>query len=221
MTSNRHTLPVRIALVDDHPSVRRGVRSLLQAHDDRFQVVGEAASVDEAMAVLAQQPVDVVVTDLQMRPLDGIELMSRWRRIQPDQRFVVFTAELTVERARRALQAGANALVIKEAEEGELVRAIEAAMSGYIHLPATLARSLNESAGVPSGPMPTLRERDVLACIADGLTNKEIARKLGMEPRTVESHRSHIMRRFELASSAQLVKFAVERSWEAEGAGRR
>lgn len=205
---------VRVVIVDDHPSVRRGLRALLQAHGERFCVVGEAGSVEDALVLLRTVEADVVITDLHMRPLDGLELMARRREERPDERFVVFTAELSVERARRALQAGAGALVVKDADEGEVVRAIEAVAAGYVHLPAGLARALNEPAPAAAKPQPTLRERDVLGCIAQGLTNKEIARRLGMEPRTVESHRAHIMRRFDLGSSAQLVKFAVERTWD-------
>lgn len=204
--------PARIVIVDDHPSVRRGLRALLEAHAPRFRVVGEASGVEEAEVLLAGQPADVVITDLNMRPLDGLVLMQRVRQRLPRQRFMVFTAEEAPERARQALQAGAGGIVLKDADEGELLRCLEAVLAGYLHVPADLALALTQAA-TPK-PRPTLRETDVLECIAAGLTNKEIARQLGMEPRTVESHRANIMRRFELGSSAQLVKFAVERRWK-------
>lgn len=203
---------VKVLIVDDHPSVRRGLCALLLAHGARYQVVGEAGSVDEAEAVFAQHPADLLITDLHMKPLDGLVLIQRLKPRAPELRCVVFTAEGNPERARRALQAGAHGVVLKEADEAEVLRCLEAVVCGAVHLPAEWAQALSQPE--PARPHVTLRERDVLGCIAEGLTNKEIARRLGMEPRTVESHRANIMRRFELASSAQLGKFAVERRWD-------
>ena len=113
---------VSVLIVDDHPSVRRGLIALLQAHGERYRVVGEAGSVEEAEAVFAEQPADLLITDLHMKPLDGLVLIQRLKPRAPALRCVVFTAEGSPARARRALQAGAHGVVLKEADEAELRR---------------------------------------------------------------------------------------------------
>jgi two-component system, NarL family, nitrate/nitrite response regulator NarL len=198
--------PIRLMIVDDHSTMRRGLRSLLSAYVSRFEVVGEAASAQEALSHADLNNVDVVLTDLQMRPIGGIELMGLLRQQRPDLKFVVLTASTQHEHMLQAYDAGAGGYVVKESEDGEIVRALEAVMGNAIHYPAALHGALERRR---LEPVLTNREREVLALVAKGMTTKEVARMLDIDPRTVDAHRGNIKQRFNLASGAALLRFAM------------
>ena len=201
--------PIKLLIVDDHPIVRRSLISLLTAYGPAFQVVAQAHNAEEALVQAELTSPDVVLTDLQMKPTSGIELITRLSQRQPGIRFVVFTASTQEEHMLQAFDAGAGGYVVKESEEGEIVKAIEAVMSGATHYPAGLRRALDRRR---SQPALTARETEVLALIARGLTSKEIARELGIDFRTVDTHRANIRQRFGLDSSAALLRFALKAS---------
>ncbi len=203
--------PIRLLIVDDHPIVRHSLISLLTAYGPRFQVVADASNAQEALTQAHLTHPDVVLTDLQMKPTSGIELIAQLRQRQPALRFVVFTALTQEEHMLQAFDAGAAGFVVKEAQEGEVFKAIEAVMDGSTHYPATLGRALERRRQQPA---LTGRETEVLSLIAQGLTSKEIARKLGIDPRTVDAHRANIRQRFGLDSSAALLRFAMKTSDE-------
>ena len=203
--------PIRLLIVDDHPIVRHSLISLLTAYGPRFQVVADASNAQEALALAHLTHPDVVLTDLQMKPTSGIELIAQLRQRQPALRFVVFTALTQEEHMLQAFDAGAAGFVVKEAQAGEVFKAIEAVMDGSTHYPATLGRALERRRQQPA---LTGRETEVLSLIAQGLTSKEIARKLGIDPRTVDAHRANIRQRFGLDSSAALLRFAMKTSDE-------
>ncbi len=202
-------VPIRLLIVDDHPIVRHSLVNLLGAYGAQFDVVGQARNAQEALEQAQLAPPDVVLTDLQMKPTSGIELIALLHQQQPEVRFVVFTASTQEEHMLQAFDAGAAGFVVKESEEGEIVKAIEAVMHGSTYYPAGLGRALERRRQQPA---LTAREAEVLALIAKGQTSKEIGRALGIDFRTVDAHRANIRQRFNLDSSAALLRFAMQNS---------
>lgn len=189
--------------------MRHSLISLLAAFGLPIEVVAEARNAEEALDRAEQTQPDIVLTDLQMKPTSGIELIRQLSQRQPQIRYVVFTASTQEEHMLQAFDVGAQGFVVKESEAAELVQAIEAVMRGATHYPAGLKRALDRRQQQPS---LTTREAEVLALVADGLTSKEIGRVLGIDPRTVDAHRANIRQRFGLDSSAALLRFAMEHS---------
>ncbi len=208
-TSTLATRPIRLLIVDDHPVLRHSLISLLSAFGLPIEVVAEARNAEEALAHAEQHQPDIVLTDLQMKPTSGIELIHQLGQRQPAIRYVVFTASTQDEHMLQAFDAGAQGYVVKESEAAELVKAIEAVMGGATHYPAGLKRALDRRQRQPS---LTARETEVLSLVAQGLTSKAIARALDIDPRTVDAHRANIRQRFGLDSSAALLRFALETS---------
>jgi two-component system nitrate/nitrite response regulator NarL len=196
----RTTQTIRLLIVDDHPIVRQSLSALLGAFGAPMQVVASAGSAEEALVLAEQHAPDIVLTDLQMKPTSGIQLIQQLSQRQPDIRYVVFTASTQDEHMLQAFDAGAQGFVLKESEAGELIKAIEAVMGGATHYPAGLKRALDRR---QQQPALTARETEVLALVAQGMTSKEIAR-------TVDAHRANIRQRFGLDSSAALLRFAME-----------
>jgi len=198
---------IRLLIVDDHPIVRHSLSALLGAYGPPMQVVAQAGSAEEALVQAEQTQPDIVLTDLQMKPTSGIQLIEQLSQRQPAIRYVVFTASTQDEHMLQAFDAGAQGFVVKESEAGELVKAIEAVMGGATHFPAGLKRALDRR---QQQPALTVRETEVLALVAQGLTSKAIARALDIDSRTVDAHRANIRQRFGLESSAALLRFAME-----------
>ena len=198
---------IRLLIVDDHPIVRHSLSALLDAYGPPMQVVAQAGSTEEALVQAEQTQPDIVLTDLQMKPTSGIQLIEQLSQRQPAIRYVVFTASTQDEHMLQAFDAGAQGFVVKESEAGELVKAIEAVMGGATHYPAGLKRALDRR---QQQPALTVRETEVLALVAQGLTSKAIARALDIDSRTVDAHRANIRQRFGLDSSAALLRFAME-----------
>lgn len=200
--------PVRLLLVDDHPLVRDGLRARLEA-DPRFRVVAEAGDAASALAAIQAQPVDCALMDISLRGTHGIELTRRLLAVCRELRVIMLTMHDEPQYVVEAFRAGARGYVLKDSPAQEIVAAIEAVMAGRRYYTASVAAALAE-ASLPE-PMLTQREREVLALIADGLSNKEIAARLDLSVRTVEAHRINIKRKFELDGAAALTRFAVER----------
>ena len=198
---------IRLLIVDDHPIVRHSLSALLGAYGPPMQVVAQAGNAEEALVQAEQTQPDIVLTDLQMKPTSGIQLIEQLSQRQPAIRYVVFTASTQDEHMLQAFDAGAQGFVVKESEAGELVKAIEAVMGGATHYPAGLKRALDRR---QQQPALTVRETEVLALVAQGLTSKAIARALDIDSRTVDAHRANIRQRFGLDSSAALLRFAME-----------
>ena len=214
--------PIRVLLVDDHAMVRRGMRDFLSLHDD-LEVVGEAADGAAAIEGAAALRPDVVVMDLLMPGVDGIEATAQIKAANPDVEVVAITSFIEEARIVAALEAGAAGFLLKDAEADELAAAIRAAASGEVHLdPAVagiVARRMRVGAGggsSGSGPGPdairtlTARERDVLGSIARGLSNRSIADELGITERTARTHVSNILAKLGLSSRTQAALLAVQ-----------
>jgi DNA-binding NarL/FixJ family response regulator len=203
----------RVLLADDHTLVRAGVRKILETHPD-FEVVGEVSDGDAALAELEASPADVLVLDLSMPGKDGFAVLREARRRWPKLRVIVLTMHTNSEYIARAVREGAYGYLLKDSAVQDLVTAIRAVMAGkeYFSPPVQqeLARMLRERSGPPRG-IETLtdREREVLKLVAQGLATKEIAARLFISTRTVETHRANLMRKLDLHSVAKLTQFAL------------
>jgi DNA-binding NarL/FixJ family response regulator len=208
---------IRVLVVDDHKVVRRGLRGFLDGEPD-LEVVGEAGDGQEALEELTRLDAtggrpDVVLMDLRMEPVDGIEATHRIKARHPDVEVVALTAFDEPESVHAAFAAGASGYVLKDADADEVAAAVRAAHRGQLQLDATLARRLMTS--LPGPPVPDLaarltdREREILSLVGAGKPNKEIAAQLVITERTARTHVSNILRKLGLASRTQAALWAV------------
>ncbi len=204
---------IRVLVVDDHPVVRKGLQACL-ARQDRLKIVGEAADGDEALKkALALSP-DVVLMDVSMPRRDGLAVTQALRKDAPHIKVLILSVHNKRDFIFRIIEAGAHGYVSKEASPEELLRAIESVHEGETFFSPEVAQAaLNQlvNNGGKKEPFAQLtnREREVLVLIAEGQSNKEIANKLGIGVRTIETHRERIMRRLNIHSVAGLTKFAI------------
>ena len=215
-----HATPIRVLLVDDHAMVRRGLRDFLELHDD-IEIVGEAADGAAAIEGATALRPDVVVMDLMMPGVDGIEATTRIRTELPEVEVIALTSFVEEARVLAAIEAGASGFLLKDAEADDLAAAIRSAAAGEVHLDPTIAGivarhlragSSNSPQGGPGDGLSSLtaRERDVLARVAEGLSNRAIAEALGITERTARTHVSNVLAKLGLASRTQAALFAVE-----------
>lgn len=207
---------VRVAIVDDHAILRQGLRALLEMESD-LEVVGEAADTQGALALVRETRPDIVLSDVALPGRSGLDIIGELRACCPSLRILVLTAHGSEEYIRVALNARADGYVLKESSREELLLAIRSVARGEQFLcKAVAARVLSDyfganGTGGQGRPRNTLteRERQVLTCIARGLPNKKIARDLGLAVKTVEKHRSNLMRKLELHNTAEITMYAV------------
>jgi two-component system nitrate/nitrite response regulator NarL len=208
---------IRILLVDDHPFVREGIKSHLSALPD-FQVVGEAGNGEEALRQAARLRPDLVLMDISMPGMNGLEAMSRLRKRSPATRVLVLSMHENREYIAQIFRLGARGFLRKDASPEELVRALREIHAGKTSFSADVSSLLVDelSRGAADGPPGeraaalSEREREVLVQIADGRSNKDIARALGVGVRTVETHRERIMRKLDIHTVAGLTRFAIQ-----------
>jgi DNA-binding NarL/FixJ family response regulator len=204
--------PIRVVVVDDHAVVRRGLAAFLES-EPGIEVVGSAASGLEALELLgrldAQGRPDVVVMDLQMEPLDGIEATRRIRARYDDVEVLALTSFGDDERVHAAFEAGASGYLLKSADADEVAAAVRAAHQGVLPLDPAIARRLMTSVrAAPAGDL-TPRELEVLRHVGAGKANKEIAAALGITERTARAHVSNILRKLGLSSRTQAAVWAT------------
>lgn len=198
---------IRVVLVDDHPVVRFGLAAIINLQPDMV-VAGEAGSGEEALEVCARQPADVVLMDLRLPGLSGVETISRLRLSLPDLRFIVLTTYDGDEDIRKALDAGAQAYLLKAMSHGEVTNAIRRVHSGLRCIPETVSRRLAER---PPHSDLSHREIEVLELIAKGLSNREIGGKLGIAEATVKWHVNSILGRLNVADRTEAIMAALQR----------
>lgn len=200
---------IRVVIADDHLVVRRGLRQLLET-EGGFEVVAEAGDIAGARRYVRGHHPDVLVLDLNMPEGSSLDVVPDIRAESPDTKIVVLTMQDEPAYARRALGAGALGYVLKDAAGEELIEAVRRAAVGVPYLnPRLGARlALEPETGLPGGL--TEREVEVLRMVALGHTNHEIAEKLFLSVRTVETHRAHIQQKLRLGSRAELVRYALE-----------
>jgi DNA-binding NarL/FixJ family response regulator len=208
---------IGVLVVDDHEVVRRGLLAFLDSEPD-IDVVGEAAGGAEALDLLASMeseghPPDVVVMDLQMAPMDGIESTRRVRALYRDIDVVALTSFAEEERVHAALQAGASGYVLKDSDADDVAAAVRAAHRGELQIDPGVARrlvsSLREGRSFDRISELTTRELDVLRLVAAGKPNKQIAADLDISERTARTHVSRILRKLHLSSRTQAALWAV------------
>jgi DNA-binding NarL/FixJ family response regulator len=210
---------IRVLVVDDHEVVRRGLFAFLDGESD-IEVVGDAEGGDAALELLdgldaeGRRP-HVVLMDLQMEPLDGIESTRRVRARYDDVEVVALTSFDDVHRVRAALEAGASGYLLKDADVGEIAVAVRAAHRGELQLDPAVAKRLAESLRAPREPELTSREVDVLRLLGEGQSNKTIAATLGITERTARTHVSKILAKLGLSSRTQAALWAARREGDA------
>ncbi len=204
--------PIRLFIVDDHAIVRAGVRMLLNAQDS-LDVVGEAESAEEALEALSQIDVDVVLLDLSLPGMNGIEAVRVLRRRLPETRFIALSMHEDPEYVRGFLEAGGSGYVPKSSLEMQLVDAILAVSRGEYYAPARLLAELARemATGDPyRNARLTQREHEVVRHIAHGSTYKEIAEALGISEKTVATYRERASEKLGVKTRAELVRWALE-----------
>jgi DNA-binding NarL/FixJ family response regulator len=210
---------IRVLIVDDHAMVRRGMRDFLDLHAD-LEVVGEAADGQAALEATERLRPDVVVMDLMMPGMDGIAATAQLKERYASTEIVAITSFIEEDRVAAAIEAGASGFLLKDAEADDLATAIRSAYAGEVYLDPAVARIVarrmragGRSAGdgtTDALTRLTSRERDVLGCVARGLSNRAIAAELGMAERTARTHVSNILAKLGLTSRTQAALFAVE-----------
>jgi two-component system response regulator NreC len=215
MTITRKT---RILLADDHTIVRQGLKAILEGEPD-IEVVGEAADGREAVRKAATLAADVVVMDVSMPRMNGIEATARIARDSPRARVIALTMHNSEEYIYSLLKAGARGYLLKESASSDLVEAIRSVRRNgtYLH-PTVSPKVVSEylkrpdprtRAAMPTRESLTSREREILQLIAEGHTNKEIAGHLGLSVKTVEAHRTRIMQKLRIHNVAGLTRYAI------------
>ncbi len=210
----------RIVIADDHEMVRRGVVSTL-ADVERWTVVAQADNGREAVALVEMHKPDIAILDLSMPELNGLDATRRILAVRPETRVLILTAHESEQLVREVLNAGARGYVLKSDAGRILVRAVEALLEGQTFFTSKVARlvlegylrggsgSGGEGETPESGQTLSAREREIVQLLAEGASNKDVARALGISVKTAETHRSNIMRKMEFASLSDLVKYAV------------
>lgn len=199
--------PIRVAIVDDHPAVRRGLRAFLELADG-LEVTGEAADGPAALDLIAASAPDVVLLDMVLPGMDGVAVLHEMRRRGLPARVLVVTSFTDRSRLLPAVRAGARGYLSKDVDPQALVAAVRSVAAGHLLLEPAAADAL-VGAGAPADAVLTAREREVLALIADGRSNREIARALAVAEKTVKTHVSSILLKLGLADRTQAALYAV------------
>ncbi|HEV8638464.1 MAG TPA: response regulator transcription factor [Chloroflexota bacterium] len=202
---------IRIAVVDDHPIVRQGLTAALEDEPD-LQVIGAVGSAEEALTLVGRLRPEVVLLDLELPGMGGVEAIPHLIEAGPNTAVLVFTAYDTDERVLGAIRSGAKGYLLKGATTADIARAIRAVAAGGSALEPRVAAKLVAAVRGPRGAgQLTHREREVLSLIADGLPGKQIARALGISERTVKFHTGSILRKLGADNRAQAVALAAQR----------
>jgi len=206
---------IRVLIADDHAIVRTGLRTLLKT-EPTMELVGEATGGYEAIDLVEKTRPDVLVLDLSMPDLDGIAVTKRIKPLFPDLQILILTIHADEGLLREAMKAGASGYVLKRAAEAELISAIHVILRGDVYVDPSMVRTLLGETLKPavtrasSAERLTPREIEVLKCIAEGYTNRQIGVELGISVRTVEGHRANVLAKLGLKSRVELVRYARE-----------
>ena len=207
--------PIRVLVVDDHPVVRRGIKSLLAEEND-IDVVGEATNGKEAIQQVDQLHPDVILMDLVMPEMNGVEAIQRITASSPEARILVMTSFAADDKVFPSIKAGALGYLLKDSDPEDLVRMIHQVYRGELSIHPAIARKviqeLNRPPEEPLTPDPlTQREVEILQLLAQGVENKEIARRLVLREATVRTHVSNILSKLHLANRVQVTLYALRK----------
>ncbi len=211
-------MAIRILLADDHTILRAGLKMMLNAQPD-MEVVGEAHDGRQAIYEAQRLQPDVVLMDITMPDMNGIEATRQIKKLQPEVKVLVLTMHENEEYVFQALRAGASGYMLKEAADTELISALHVVQSGQFYLSPTAQSVMvgdylqRVRAGEERDSYSSLteREKEILKLVAEGYTNNQIAELLVISPKTVDTHRTHVMDKLNLHSRAELVKYAMRR----------
>jgi len=207
-------MSIRVVLADDHVLIRAGLRALLHSLPN-IEVIGEASDGHEAIDVIAQHQPDVVIMDIGMPGLNGVDSARRIIKQTPGTRVIILSMHANEEYVGRALEAGAKGYLLKGAEPAELELVLKAVMRGETYLSPSISKHLVQDylshRKEKMNPVPdlTARQREVLQLIAEGCSTKDIANKLKLSVKTVDTHRSELMHRLDIHDVAGLVRYAI------------
>jgi DNA-binding NarL/FixJ family response regulator len=206
--------PTRVLLVDDHALVRAGIRELLQKIGG-VVVVAEAGEGPQALALVPSTRPDVMLLDVAMKGLTGLEVTQRMAKLHPDVKVIILSMHANLEYVLHALRSGARGYLLKDAATAELQLALQAVQAGYTYLSPAISSEVVDSylgrIGAPPSPLAKLtpRQREILEHIAEGRSTKEMAHTLSVSVKTVETHRAQLMARLGIHDVAGLVRFAL------------
>ena len=209
-------MAIRVVLVDDHVLIRAGLKALLHSLAN-IQVVGEASDGHEAVDVVEKLEPDVVIMDIAMANLNGLEAASRVTKQWPKVKVIILSMHANEEYVGQALDAGATGYLLKGAEPAELELALKAVVRGETYLSPSISKQLvqdylsHRKEKLGTTVELTARQREVLQLIAEGCSTKDIANKLGLSVKTVDTHRTELMRRLDIHDVAGLVRYAIRR----------
>ncbi len=216
-TATEKTATIRILLVDDHTILRQGLRRLLEG-EEGIEVVGEARDGREAVARAKELAPDVILMDLAMPALNGLDATRRILKIQPNARILVLSMYLDDDYVSQALEAGVAGYIMKDAPASELLRAVREVASGSAYFTpripqATIERyrAAHEADRKRAEVALTHREREVLKLLAEGHTVKEVADLLHLSQKTVDTHKTNLMKKLDIHNRVELVKYAIQR----------
>ncbi|HYG58178.1 MAG TPA: response regulator transcription factor [Symbiobacteriaceae bacterium] len=209
-------MKIRALICDDHIMVRQGVRMVLQSEPD-IELVGEAGTGEEAVALVGDLKPDMVIMDLSLPDISGIEATRRIKETAPDTRVIALTMHEEEPYVLEVLKAGADGYIVKRSAAADLVNAIRAVMQGQAVLDPVVTRAVVSSYVTRPVPAPnksddlplTPRELEILVLVADGNTNAEIAKKLYISEKTVQTHRSNILDKLGIHDRTELVRYAI------------
>jgi DNA-binding NarL/FixJ family response regulator len=206
------TQPIRVFIVDDHPVVVAGLTALLRQLGG-IRVAGSAANAFQTIPFLKENPVDLVLLDINLPDVNGIELCRRIKKEFPGMKVLALSTFSDRSYISRMIGSGASGYLIKSADREEISTAVHTAMAGRLYLSLEMERVLQPAAPAEAGTVPRLtrREQEVLELIAGGLTNHQIAEKLFISPLTVDSHRKNLLTKLGVKNTAALVRLAVLR----------
>jgi len=199
---------IRVLLVDDHPLVLDGIRSRLE-DDPEIAIVGEAGNGEEALRMAKERKPDIVLMDINMPVMNGIEAAEKFAELLPDIKLLMLTMHDSREYITKVLKAGAKGYILKDVSSSEMLIAIRAVHQGKTYYSSGVTDILVNESSKKEVPL-TDREKTILQLLAEGNSNKHVARELDISVRTVETHRRNIKRKLEVKTSAGLVKYAIE-----------
>jgi len=208
---------LRVYLADDHPLIRTGIKTVLAGAGERFSVVGEGSSGREVLEFAQEDSADVYVLDIAMPELNGIQTTEKLLQRDPRCRVIMLSVHTDRKIVRNALQSGARGYVVKDSATREIVRAVEEVWRGNFFLSPTVSGYLvdrilgtdAERDADEAGAGLTRRQREILVLLCDGLSEKQIAYRLQLSYNSVHTHKYNLMKRLDIHSTAELVKFAV------------
>jgi len=211
----------RIVLADDHALIRHGIKNII-SQDDRMEIVGEVGNGEELLNTLAGKTVDLLILDISMPKISGIDLTEILKKRYPSMKILILTMHKSKQFLHRAISAGADGYLVKSDSDKEILLAIEKIEQGKTYISPYLADDFTEDVlqayrDPAASPFKNLtkREKQILSLVVDGYTSKAMAAKLNLSPRTVDHHRANLLKKFDMKNSVDLVNFAIRNGYVA------